>query len=76
MTVVGYGYRSIQFIVERALELVGQPLNRRQELLKSWDEAGVMATPANSAFNDFLIEAARESIVNGGRMVEIKGQSS
>ena len=76
LTVVGYGYRSIEYIAQRALELLDRDLSDRRALLRQWDAAGVMATPANSAFNDFLIEAARESILNGGRTVEVKGQSS
>jgi hypothetical protein len=31
-----------------------------------------MATPANSGYNELVIEAARESILDGGRMVEIR----
>jgi hypothetical protein len=30
-----------------------------------------MATPANSAYNEQVIEAARDSILHGGRVVEI-----
>jgi hypothetical protein len=40
-------------------------------MLKQIDAAGIMATPANSAFNERVIEAARESIANEGRMVKI-----
>jgi len=68
---VGYGYRSVAYIVERALELAGKTLEDRQVLLRQWDVAGIMATPANSAFNDALIEAARASILSGGREVAV-----
>jgi len=68
----GYGYRSVAYIVERALDLLGKPLAERQAMLQTWDEAGIMATPANSAFNDALIEAARASILSGGREVAVK----
>ena len=60
---------SVAWIVERALEL-GQDdrsLAERQALLQKWDENGPMATPANSRFNELVIEAARLSIVNRGR---------
>jgi hypothetical protein len=30
-----------------------------------------MATPANSSYNELITEAARLSILNGGRQVEI-----
>lgn len=64
---VGYGYRSVAYIVERALELQGLPVEERREKLAAWDRAGVMATPANSAYNEAVIEAARQSLAEGGR---------
>ena len=33
--------------------------------------AGIMATPANSAYNELVIEAGRLSILNSGREVVI-----
>ena len=42
-------------------------------VLRGIDEAGIAATPANSSFNEGVIEAGRVSILNGGRMVEIAG---
>jgi hypothetical protein len=41
-------------------------------MLDEIDAAGIMATPANSNFNERVIEAARESILNGGKLVEIR----
>ena len=38
------------------------------------DAAGVVATPANSSFNEAVVEAGRLSILNGGRTVEITAQ--
>ena len=35
-------------------------------------EIGIMATPANSSYNELVIEAARESILNGGKMVTLR----
>jgi hypothetical protein len=69
---VGYGYRSIEYIVERALELQGLSLEARQAKLRQWDEAGIMATPANSRYNEAVVEAARESIAKGGALVDVK----
>jgi len=77
---VGYGYRSVEYIVKRAIqveaETEGLPeseaLARRQSLLRRFDEAGVMATPSNSRYNELVIEAGRLSILNGGREAVIE----
>ncbi len=71
----GYGYRSVVHIVSNALRLEretagldgAEALARRQRILKEFDEAGIMATPANSRSNELAIEAGRLSILNGGR---------
>jgi predicted dehydrogenase len=70
LTPVGYGYRSVEFLVERALELEASPrtLEQRQALLAEWDRQAVMATPANSRFNEQVVEAARESLLQGGAL--------
>jgi predicted dehydrogenase len=69
---VGYGYRSVEHIVETCMRVeAAGGLAARQALLKEIDDAGVMATPANSAYNEQVIEAARDSILHGGRTVEI-----
>jgi predicted dehydrogenase len=72
LQVVGYGYRSIEYIVERAIELEGAPEGERRTLLERWDKEGVMATPANSRFNELVVEAGRRSILNGGREERIR----
>ena len=71
---VGYGYRSIEYIISACLrvETEGGDLAGRQRVLREMDEAGVMATPANSSYNERVIEAGRESILNQGREVEIR----
>jgi D-galacturonate reductase len=71
---VGYGYRSVEHIVSTCIrvETEGGDLAGRQKVLKQIDAAGVMATPGNSSFNERVIEAGRESIVNGGRTVQIQ----
>lgn len=71
LTAVGYGYRSTAYIVERALELQNLDLPARQALLEKWDAAGVMATPANSRYNEAVVEAARQSIRENGRPIDI-----
>jgi predicted dehydrogenase len=71
---VGYGYRSIEHILEAALRLEAETrdLAERQERLRQIDEAGIMATPANSRYNELVIEAARRSILNAGREAVIE----
>jgi predicted dehydrogenase len=71
---VGYGYRSVEYIIQTCMgvEAEGANLAERQRLLREIDAAGIMATPANSGYNELVIEAARESILDGGRMVEIR----
>jgi len=42
-------------------------LERRRDILTEIDRRGVSATPANSRYNELVIEAGRLSILNGGR---------
>lgn len=71
---VGYGYRSVDFIIRAAVRLESQAgtLEERRQMLRQFDEEGVMATPANSRYNELVIEAGRLSILNGGREVRIQ----
>ena len=46
-------------------------LASRQTALAQIDAAGVLATPANSRFNELVIEAGRQSILNDGREATI-----
>jgi predicted dehydrogenase len=76
---VGYGYRSIEYILGACMRVESETggLPARQKLLREIDAQGIMATPANSSYNEQVIEAARESILNGGREVRIgQGQSA
>jgi predicted dehydrogenase len=76
---VGYGYDSIEAnlkSIQKMMEMtVGlkklAALKKRQKLLEEIDRKGIIATPANSFINELTIEAARESILNEGRWVEI-----
>jgi len=76
---VGYGYRSVEYILRSIIRLEQQTeglseqeaLRKRRELLGQMDEAGIMATPANSRFNELVLEAGRLSLLNGGRQVSI-----
>jgi D-galacturonate reductase len=65
LTPVGYGYRSIEAIVAAAQRVNAEGVAALAEI----DSAGILATPANSSYNERVIEAARESIQNGGREV-------
>jgi len=40
-------------------------------VLDEIDRAGIIATASNSSYNESVIEAARESILHGGREVAI-----
>ncbi len=79
LTPVGYGYRSIEYIVKNICKCIeattglakGEALAARRKLIKQFDDEGIMATPANSSYNELVTEAARLSILNGGRDVEI-----
>jgi predicted dehydrogenase len=71
LTPVGYGYRSVEYIVSNCARAGDQPLAKRREIIRELDAAGIMATPANSGYNEQVLEAGRESILNGGREVKI-----
>jgi len=75
LTPVGYGYRSIEAIVnaiKRVEEYGGDDLGKRQDMIKTIDDEGIIATPANSSFNELVIEAGRMSILDDGRDVVIE----
>jgi predicted dehydrogenase len=77
---VGYGYRSIEGIVQAIHRVAdsgaglseGESLQKRQAVIRSIDAEGVIATPANSAYNELVVEAGRMSILSGGRDVVIE----
>jgi len=74
---VGYGYRSVEHIISNCIRVGAvDSLAERQNLLREIDAAGIMATPANSAYNELVLEAGRESILNGGREVKIEYKQS
>jgi D-galacturonate reductase len=69
LTPVGYGYRSIDYLFRCCLR-VDAALDR-QQAIQEIDGEGIAATPANSHYNEQLIEAARHSILNGGVTVSV-----
>ena len=66
LTPVGYGYRSVEHIVSSIIRLESEPEDRRGKLLDQFDRHGIMATPRNSGYNELVIEAGRQSILDGG----------
>ena len=63
---VGYGYRSIERIVSAALDV-----ESGRATLADLDAAGMIATPANSRFNELTVEAGRLSLASSGREARI-----
>jgi D-galacturonate reductase len=65
---VGYGYRSIEQIVSACIRISSIPaVENRRAVLKQIDDEAILATPANSRYNELVIEAARLSIANFAR---------
>ncbi len=65
--VSGYGYRSIEALVEAAQSVEGDP-----SALEMIEKQGIVATAANSSYNELVTEAARLSLENDGREVLIQ----
>jgi len=65
---VGYGVRSVEYLVKTAYRVdAAGDLAARQAALAEIDAKGILATPANSRYNELVVEAGRLSILNGGR---------
>ncbi|UCD29055.1 MAG: Gfo/Idh/MocA family oxidoreductase [Planctomycetota bacterium] len=76
LTPVGYGCRSVEYIIQSCLRAASSSsLTERQKLIRQYDKEGIMATPGNSSYNELVIEAARMSILNGGREVVIDNKT-
>lgn len=72
LTPVGYGFRSVQYLVAQCLHAGGiEDLEERRRFLQSLDAEGIVATPANSRYNERVIEAARLSLAQDGREVNL-----
>jgi hypothetical protein len=75
----GYGVRSVDFLVSEILRievetagLSGEAaISGRRAKIAEIEQRGIVATPANSRYNELVCQAARLSILNGGREVEI-----
>ena len=69
---VGYGFRSIEFLVAAAREVEAADFGEgRRAILARIDAEGLLATPANTRYNEFVNEAARLSILADGREAAI-----
>jgi D-galacturonate reductase len=69
LTPVGYGYRSIEYLFRCCLRV--ESAGDRQQAIRDIDAEGIAATPANSRYNEQVIEAGRKSILNSGFSVSI-----
>jgi predicted dehydrogenase len=76
---VGYGPDSVAAILGTAHRIEAEStglapaaaLAKRRELIHEVDRRGIIATPANSAINELVVEAARRSILADGIPVAI-----
>ncbi len=76
----GYGVRSVDFIVSEALRIESETaalegddaVAARRTRIDEIEQQGIVATPANSRYNELVCQAGRLSILNGGRQVEIR----
>ncbi|MCX5642505.1 MAG: Gfo/Idh/MocA family oxidoreductase [Candidatus Omnitrophica bacterium] len=76
---IGYGVDSVSATINTIYRIESEvasmfpekSLKRRREIISEIDSKGIIATPANSYINELVIEAARKSILNNGKMVEI-----
>ena len=71
---IGYGYESVAASLQtmQRIEATCDGLAARQKVIREIDEAGIIATPANSSINELVIEAARRSILADGELVKIQ----
>jgi D-galacturonate reductase len=69
LTPVGYGYRSIEYLYRCCLKV--ENAADRQQTIREIDAEAIAATPANSRYNEQVIEAARKSIQENGRQVSV-----
>ena len=69
LTPSGYGYLSVEAIVKACLRVESSA--DRTATLDAIDREGLLATPANSRYNERVLEAGRRSLLDGGREVPI-----
>ncbi|MFN0103538.1 MAG: Gfo/Idh/MocA family protein [Bryobacteraceae bacterium] len=65
---VGYGVRSVEYLVKTIYRVdAAGDVAARQTRLDEIDAQGIIATPANSRYNELVVEAGRLSILHNGR---------
>lgn len=77
---VGYGYESVAATINmiHRIENTAAALDpdaslaHRRTCIREADAKGIIATPANSKTNELVVEAARASILHGGREYRIR----
>ena len=70
---VGYGFDSIHALVRAVLDVEGAPgSDERARRLEALDRTGIIATAANTAAIDLVVEAGRASILAGGARMRIR----
>ena len=76
---VGYGFDSVAATINTIHRMENEvaglgdapALTKRREIIQAVDRKGLIATPANSAINELVVEAARLSILNAGDAAQI-----
>ncbi len=76
---IGYGYESVVATINMISRIENEvdgldddaSLSQRQTRIREVDAKGIIATPANSKTNELVVEAARASILDGGREYRI-----
>jgi D-galacturonate reductase len=71
---VGYGYRSIEQIIAAIMQV--ERSADRAHALRALDTEALLATPANSRFNELCVEAGRLSLSESGREVLINHETN
>lgn len=67
--VVGYGYRSLEYLLRCVLRVQGAAEPRAES--RAIAAEAIVATPGNSRYNELVVEAGRLSILNGAREARI-----
>jgi predicted dehydrogenase len=76
---IGYGYESVAATINMIHRIEAEvaaldenaSLAQRRARIREADAKGIIATPANSKTNELVVEAARASILDGGREYRI-----
>lgn len=68
LTPVGYGYRSIEHIIRACTRVASkESVEDRRAVMQEIESEAIIATPANSRYNELVMQAGRLSILNHAR---------